>query len=150
MAEENKTLFRTLSSKIKSKDMGSLLSKLFRQIITETGLINKISELRDRYVDSSELTEHVKKKTPSQVNAMIASEQMSWKTFIDLTVNLLRVKKITIIIKLDHGKSRITQENKITIHELTMKAIDDGTSDNSFTEDENSNNLNLVNKGKSN
>lgn len=127
MAEENKTLFRTLSSKIKSKDMGSLLSKLFRQIIKETGLINKIGELRDRYVESSKLTEHSKEKTPSQVNTMIGSEQMSWKTFIDLTVNLLRVKKITIIIKLDHGKNRITQENKITIHELTMKAIDDGT-----------------------
>ena len=127
MAEENKTLFRTLSSKIKSKDMGSLLSKLFRQMITETGLINKIGELRDRYVESSELTEHAKKKTPSQVNTMIGSEQMSWKTFIDLTVNLLRVKKITVVIKLDHGKNRITQENKITIHELTMKAIDDGT-----------------------
>lgn len=146
MAEENKTLFRTLSSKIKSKDMGSLLSKLFRQIIKETGLINKIGELRDRYVESSKLTEHSKEKTPSQVNTMIGSEQMSWKTFIDLTVNLLRVKKITIIIKLDHGKNRITQENKITIHELTMKAIDDGTSDSSFMEDENKNNPHRENK----
>ena len=115
---DNKILFKILSSKIMSRDVSALLSKFFRIIVQETGMINNMEGFIDKYVDASKTSG--KEKTKPQVVAAIASEQMSWKTFMDSICNLLRVKKITIVIKLDHGN------NKVTIHELPIKAtVDD-------------------------
>ena len=117
-----KDLQKILASKVTSKNVSSVLGRLFRQILKETGLINSIDSLVDRYEAESELEAKslgIKPKKRSQIVTQIASEGMSWKIFMDSITNLLRVKKVTICIKLDHGNGRVT------IHELPYRAIGD-------------------------
>jgi len=117
-----KDLSKILSSKVMSKSVSSVLGRLFRQILKETGLIHSIDSFVDRYEAETKLEAErlgIKPKNRSQIVTQIASEGMSWKIFMDSITNLLRVKKVTICIKLDHGN------NKITIHELPYRAIGD-------------------------
>lgn len=112
-----RNLNKLLSMKIMSRDVGSILSKLFRKIITETGEINRAEALLDTYLKNSVDETTGKKKDKSAAITAVVSEYMTWKTFMDLITNYLKVKKITIIVKLDHGNDR-RGNPVITVHEI--------------------------------
>lgn len=104
-----------LSRKILSRDVGSILSKLFRKIMEETGAINQATALMDPYLINSG-------KEKSAAKTSISAEFMSWKGFIDLLTNYLKIRKIVFSVKLDHGIDKKTNEPIITVHEITVRA----------------------------
>lgn len=124
MAKQKMTrnLTKLLSSKITSRDVGSILSKLFRKIVQDTGEINQANALLESYLNNSIDEKTGKKRDKSAAVTSIVSEFMSWKTFMDLITNYLKVKKITIIVKLDQGKDR-NGNPVITMHEISAGAV---------------------------
>lgn len=140
-----RNLTKLLSGKIMSRDVGSILSKLFRKIVQETGEINQAEALLDTYLTNS-VDESGKKKDKSAAVTAIVSEQMSWKVFMDLITNYLKVKKITIVVKLDHGADR-HGNRKITVHEINAGAV--GVDDNiNSTENNNREKHNEISSSK--
>ena len=115
--KNTRNLTKLLSMKIMSRDVGSILSKLFRKIITETGEVNRAEALLNTYLANSVDEKTGKKKDKSAAITSVVSECMTWKTFMDLITNYLKVKKITIVVKLDHGNDR-NGNPVITVHEI--------------------------------
>ena len=111
MANEKPLLHKIITTPVKSKDSGGILSKLFRKIMTETGLVNAVDSLVELYLKDSEAQSKSSGLTPkkrSQIQTAIKEEDMTWKNFIDLVINLVRVKKIVITIDLYHTETRVT------------------------------------------
>lgn len=114
------SLSKILPMKINSKDPGSLLSKLFRTVMTDTGMVNKADSLLDAYVKNSKNEDTGKERDKSAAFIAVSSESMTWKTFMDLMANMVLAKEMTFSIKINHGKSRLTGEEKITVHNLVV------------------------------
>lgn len=110
---KHKLLSKLLSTKIVSRDTNSLLARLFRKIMMETGFINSADSLLETFVRNSKLG-NAKGKEKTAASTQISTELMSWKVFVDNIFNYLQVESATIVIKLNHGKG------KITVHELPM------------------------------
>lgn len=111
MANDKSLLHKIINTPIKSRDSGGILSKLFRKIMIETGLVNAVDSLVESYLrDSKEQsrTTGLAPKKRSQIQTSIKEEDMTWKSFIDLVINLLRVKKMVITIELYHTETRVT------------------------------------------
>jgi len=111
MADNKSLLHKIITTPVKSKDSGGILSKLFRKIMTETGLVNAVDSLVELYLKDSEAQSKRSGLTPkkrSQIQTAIKEEDMTWKSFIDLVINLVRVKKIVITIDLYHTETRVT------------------------------------------
>jgi len=108
---------------------GSILVKLWRNILKETNLINAIEYLVDRYTNKSNASiKMVKKKTKSSLIKNVSATDMTWKTFVDLIFNVLNVKKMTISVKLQYpnGKESIHSvvvEDKNIKHDIDLKDI---------------------------
>ena len=108
---------------------GSILVKLWRNILTETNYINAIEYLVNRYANKgSSSVKMVKKKTKSSMIKNVTSTEMTWKTFIDLIFNILNVKKMTISVKLQYpnGKESIHSvvvEDTNVKHDIDLKEI---------------------------
>lgn len=117
--KNSRNLTKLLSSKIMSRDVGSILSKLFRKIIAETGEVNQADALLDTYLKNSTDPETGKKKDKSAAITAMVSEFMTWRVFMDLITNYLKIRKITILVKLEHGKDRYGND-KVTMHEITV------------------------------
>ena len=72
----------TLEGRVTNKSPGSLLARLFRDILKTTGLLNSVPVLIEKYEKNSN-------KDFSQIQASALSEDMTWKNFVDLILNLL-------------------------------------------------------------
>lgn len=110
---------------------GTILSRLWRNILHDTHYINNLKYLVDRYVNKSKSSVNmVNRRTKSSLIKNLTAQDMSWKTFIDLIFNVLDVKFITISIKLDYADGTSSIHNvkkaaKPTI-EKTLKGIING------------------------
>ena len=71
----------TLEGRVTNKSPGSLLARLFRDILKTTGLLNSVPVLIEKYEKNSN-------KDFSQIQASALSEDMTWKNFVDLILNL--------------------------------------------------------------
>lgn len=102
-----------------SKNEGGILSYLWRKIIHEANLKGSLNILIDMYLKRSDITDgrvsNIKRKTKSTLVNNIVSSEMTFKTFLDLLIRVLRVKKIIINIKLEH------RDGKETEHNVTIK-----------------------------
>lgn len=92
----------TLEGRVTSKSPGSLLARLFRDIVKTTGLLNSIPVLIEKYEKNSS-------KDFSQIQTSALSEDMTWKNFVDLLLNLLEVKSFVIKIELTHKSGKVTE-----------------------------------------
>ena len=91
---------------INNRTEGSVLATLWRNVLTETNMLPALDYFVDRYVNNSKGMESrvkaVKRKTKSTMMKNVTANDMTWKTFLDLMFNFLKVKRIVISIKLTH------------------------------------------------
>ena len=92
----------TLEGRVTNKNPGGLLARLFREILKTTGLLNSVPVLIEKYEKNSN-------KDFSQIQASALSEDMTWKNFVDLLLNLLEVKSFVIKIELTHKSGKVTE-----------------------------------------
>ena len=80
-----------------------MLTKLFRNIITSTGIINNIGSYMNAYVRKGG------KKPKSQITKLILDEGMTWKSFIFLIFEVLRVVRIDITLNLHYENGEVSE-----------------------------------------
>lgn len=82
-----------------------VLAALWRDVIVKLKLVPALDILIKRYINDSDkkamAIQSVKKKTKSTLVANITASGMTFKTFLDLLFNFLRVRKVHISIKLE-------------------------------------------------
>lgn len=102
-----------------SNNEGGILACLWRKIIDEAKFKGSLNILIDMYLKRADVTDgrvsNVKRKTKSTLISNIVSSEMTFKTFLDLVIRVLRVKKLVISIKLEHRDGRETE------HHVTVK-----------------------------
>jgi len=91
-----------------SNTENGILTKLFRMIIFDTGLINKIPYNINRYIRNGG------KKNKATISRLILSGEMSWRSFIFLLFDILRVKKCTFKVTLEYDVGP-SSEHEISI-----------------------------------
>lgn len=116
-ASGRQAIIPTLEGRVTNKNPGSLLARLFRDILKTTGILNSVPILIEKYEKNSD-------KDFSQIQASALSEDMTWKNFVDLILNLLEVKSFVIKIELTHKSGKVTE------HKL------DGNPNNNYIEEE--------------
>ncbi len=91
-----------LKSNTTDKTEGGLLSILWRKILVDLNMTNRIPAMIYRYVnDVNTSSLQVKKKSKSSITNDIISENMTWKVFINLLISILKVKKIRFTVTLE-------------------------------------------------
>lgn len=126
-------------SKIKLEEIttsqeGTILTKLWRNILHDTNYINNLEYLVNRYVNKTKSSvKMVNRRTKSSLIKNMTAKDMSWKTFVDLIFNVLDIKFMTVSIKLDYADGSSTVHHiktaKPTI-EKTLKGTINGTDEN--------------------
>ena len=87
--------------KINSRKQGSVLSVLWRKIVTENHMQNNILHMIDLYAKNSAGSMKMqKRKTKSSLTKNIIAEDMTWNIFTDLMFNFLKIRKIRLDITL--------------------------------------------------
>lgn len=106
-----------------------VLASLWRDVLDKLNLIPALDILIKRYLNESEKKtqsiQSVKKKTKSTLVSNITASGMTFKTFLDLLFNFLRVKKVHFSIKLEY------YSGDETVHTITVDsaAIDNEPDD---------------------
>lgn len=124
---------KELNEPIHNSKESAVLSKLFRVVLKELNLLNKVEYYIDRYIRNANKNDLAvqKRKTRSSLSKNIVADEMTWKTFSDLIFNLLRVKKCRITIELFHIN------NTKSVHSVNMvKDVDDTFKEEKEKEDE--------------
>ena len=105
-----------LKSKMKpiSTNEDGILTNLFRNIITETGLINSLPFLISRYIRNGG------KKNKATIGKIIIDGEMTWKSFIFLIFEISRIKKMDIKLTLTHADDS-TSEHELEVTPLVKK-----------------------------
>lgn len=118
---------KEINRPINNNKEGALLSKLFRKIVTELSLINRIHFLIDRYtkVAVGSDVKAVKRKTRSSLVNNIVADEMTWKTFMDLMFNLLRVKKCKFTVELTHQNGVVSKHDLMVVKDTSTDDKDD-------------------------
>jgi len=97
---------------IKFKDTANnengLLAKLFRNILFETGAINDLRYKINRYINAGGVL------TKGSILNKIQHKEMTWNTFVMLLFNILKVKKMTLKITLEHDTGIVTEHTLVT------------------------------------
>jgi len=97
-----------------------VLAKLWREIITQTGLSNNLGYLITRYVErfSPSDSATMKKKTRAAIEADITATELTWKKFLTLIFDVLQATKLELSIKIyfPNGQS--------TTHTIGVRSID--------------------------
>lgn len=88
-----------------------VLTKMFRKIIFDTGLVRSLMYFIDKY--KAEGGERAK----TSIVKTITDSEMTWKYFVFLIFEVLKAKKITFKIEIEWPNS------KLTTHELDIEPI---------------------------
>lgn len=92
-----------------------VLTKLWLIILRDRGYLNIMRQLITRYVDSTNLTSSVTaKKTKASITADVTAPEMTWKKFLNLLFNVLRVKKLVITVKI------VGEDDTESYHSVTV------------------------------
>jgi len=86
-----------------SNKEGGILVRLWRTILEETNYYNSLDYLTSRYVNDTARASSVKagrRQTKSSLIKNITSNNMSWRTFVDLLRTFLKVKDAEFSVKL--------------------------------------------------
>ena len=97
-----------------SKTEAGALAKLWKKIIVETGMVNSLDHMINRYSRRSSTIKAGKIKTKSHITKDINSSAMSWKTFTDLLLNFIGVLKFDISIKMYY------RNGDTSVHTMTI------------------------------
>ena len=92
------------------KTEGGILVRLWRNILVESNMIHGINTMVTRYINAGKNSIAAKNsKTKSSIEKNISSDNMSWRIFVDLLFNVLKVKRmhITITLTFPNGTSTV-------------------------------------------
>ena len=104
---------KKLSYEGTASDEHGILAKLWRKILLENKLINQLLFNINRY----ERTPGPKKKNKSVIIKSVIDPRISFKTFLFLLFEILRVKKVKLRVEIDFGM-------KTSVHEIEITADD--------------------------
>lgn len=114
MAKPKPNKAELLKQPITSTSEGAKLAKLWRIIVRDLNIAKNVEYLVTRYADQGKQNSAIKRKTKSSMMKNITDEAITWKTFLDIMFNVLRVKKMTITVSLEH------ESGSKTLHSLTI------------------------------
>lgn len=89
----------------------------------DLNLINKLEFLINRYIKTAndKNIAALKRKTRSSLVNNIIADEMTWKTFMDLTFNLLKVKKCKLNIELTFVNDTTSNHEITIVNDCTNK-----------------------------
>lgn len=107
-----------------SNNEGGILAAMWRKILKERNFIPALPVLIDRYQKAQDAKEsaigrNIKKKNRSTLITNLNAQEMTFKVFYDLLVNLLRVKKIVLHVEIE------TINSVSSVHSLTVMGYTD-------------------------
>lgn len=101
--------YSVLEKKIVGTSPGNILAQLLRDTIKRLGLLPEIPFLVDECIEGLTRKDPNTKRTKSSLDAEILSEDMTFKTFINVLVNILRVDEVDFVLDVKYGeRSSIT------------------------------------------
>ena len=110
----------------KLKDINStedgLLSKLYRQIIFDTGKINTLKYDINKYIKNGGA------KVKSSVLSSVIASEMTWKNFIFLLFEIHKFKKIKFTITITHDSGIETEHSLVATPKDKSKTKDEESS----------------------
>lgn len=102
-------------------DENGLLALLWRRVVKGGGFSNSLNTLVDVYLNKYDSTnannpayENRKRKTKSTMIGNITATGMTFKTFLDLVMNLLRAKKVKISVEITTLDDRVLGPFSVT------------------------------------
>jgi hypothetical protein len=102
-----------------SNEDGSVLTLLWRRIINDLGIVDRMPSYIARY---TRLAERKKLKTLSGLKSDITGETMTWRVFLHLARYILMVKKIKITIELTLPDDTVSSHSvETTFHNDTLE-----------------------------
>ena len=107
--KSTRSIVTLLEGSVTNKSPGGILAKLFRKILKNSNMLYSIETLIEKYEKNSD-------KDKSQIQTQVCSEDLTWKSFCDLIVNLLEMKSFKITIEMTH------KTGKEFIHTVEAKA----------------------------
>ena len=112
MEKGTKDIVTTISSNIDDRTEGSILASLWRKILRDLNITNRIPYLISLYVEkSNETSLRMKKKSKSSITNDITAESMTWKVFINNITGVLKIKHITFTVTLHHANGEETNHS---------------------------------------
>lgn len=117
-----KDKLRSLCKPILNNKDSALLSKLFRSIIKDRGMLFQMETKVDEYILNAHKDDIrvVKGMTKTQINNKMLDEEMTWKNFIDLIFNVLRFRKLRLVVELTDQKGNTTMHEIVSVKELNQ------------------------------
>lgn len=112
-----------------NKNESGVLAALWRKILIENNFMPALGMLVSRYLKDQEAKEgrvkNLRKKNRSTVVNNIAATEMTFKTFLDLIFNLLKVKRCDISIKLTYHNGN-TSTHSVSVDSVSSdEQVDD-------------------------
>lgn len=101
-----------------NKNESGVLAYLWRKILLENNLMPSLGMLISRYIKEQDITagrvSNLKKKNKTTLVNNIGAQEMTFKTFLDLIFNFLKVRRLDISIKLTYHNDK-TSEHSVSI-----------------------------------
>jgi len=104
-----------LNTKLDDRSEGSALAVLWRNILVEKGIVSRVPAMIRRYLDTDVTSKSVqmKKKSKSSITNDVTSKSMSWRVFISLLKDVLKVKDVrfTVTLTFRNGEKSVHSVN---------------------------------------
>lgn len=104
---------------------GGVLAMLWGKIIVNNHITGRLGFLLENYKNETTRLEQrsvsVKRKTVSSLTQNICAKSMTWSIFLDLLFNYLKVRKVSITIKLTWNDNSETFDTAEVINPLYSK-----------------------------
>ena len=120
--------YNELEKPINNAKENAQLGKLWRRIIMDLNLRTRIRKMVNEYVRDSKNpnVNPINYKTKSSLENNILSDEITWKTFMDLLFNFLKVRSCTVTITLEH---RNGDESAHSIHVVNGELVNERKKD---------------------
>lgn len=96
--------YSVLEKRIVGASPGNILAQLLRDTIMKLNLLPEIPFLVEECIEELVQNDPNTKRTKSSLDAEILSDDMTFKTFINVLVNILKVDKLDFMIDVKFGE----------------------------------------------
>ena len=84
--------YSILREDIVGREPGNILAQMFRQIVRDMNLLDDMEDIIENRLE--EMKKGGAKVSKGTINSKVLSEDMSFKVFIDLLINLLKLDEV--------------------------------------------------------
>ena len=126
----SKELENEITNPIKKNSPGSILAKLFRKILFESGYTPvRFGKQLDSYITYTNKramrSKYVKRETRSHVLRKLVADEMTWKNFMFGVMQYMNAISVTFTVTIEHANKRETTHTlKILNTEVRGEDID--------------------------